>query len=154
MTEPSPDELLAGVAEALQETVLPDLERGFGRNQVMAAIGIVGRCSEAVDRYGPTLYAGCVDLIATLRETTAADPSLLSDHARDDLADLLRRSVDVLDSGYPPPSALAGLHSELTEHLAAILLAGQQGESGQMPALRELLRRISDREEQIGLSPW
>ena len=79
MTEPSPAELLAGVAEALEKTVLPDLERGPIRNQVMAAIGIVRRCGGAIDRYGPFLHADCADLIATLRQASGADPALVVD---------------------------------------------------------------------------
>ena len=51
MLTPSPAELLEGVADALDRTVLGTMERGDARNQVQAAIGIVRRCAAALARH-------------------------------------------------------------------------------------------------------
>ncbi|MGY9075470.1 MAG: hypothetical protein ACKVHU_21265 [Acidimicrobiales bacterium] len=155
MTEPSPAELLAGVAEALEQTVLPSLERGEARNQVMAAIGIVRRCGGALDGYGAMLHADCVDLLATLRQTRAAAPDLLAeDHAGKDFDDSLRAADDLLASAYPEASSLAKVHTELSNQLAVLLLAAQREGSAQIPKLRRLLERMVAREAEVGLSPW
>lgn len=142
MTEPSPSELLAGVAEALEATVLPDLERGPARNQVIAAIGIVRRCGGAIDHYGPYLYADCVDLIETLRRLGTVDSALLDE------------SEQLVGNGYPKPSELATVHRRLSDALAEQLLRAQQAESDQLAALRQLLERMTEREQGVGLSPW
>ena len=76
MLRPSPSELLAGVADALESTVLDELERGVARNQVVAAIGIVRRCAAAVDRHGPLLHADVTDLAGSLAAVVDADPTL------------------------------------------------------------------------------
>ena len=154
MTEPSPAELLAGVAEALEKTVLPDLERGPIRNQVMAAIGIVRRCGGAIDRYGPFLHADCADLIATLRQASGADPALVVDSTAQSFDDVTGAADGVLDAACPQPSALAKAHTDLSNQLAAMLLRAQQTSSGQMPVLRQLLERMTAREQELGLSPW
>lgn len=154
MSEPSPSELLAGVADALEQTVVPDLERGLSRNQIIAAVGIVRRCGDAVDRYGPLLHTGCVDLIATLRRVSSADPSLVAGSVARGLDDALRAADVVLDAAYPRPSELARVHAELSEHLATIVVDAQRTASPELGALRQLLERLSDREAEIGLSPW
>ncbi len=154
MTEPSPSELLAGVADALEQSVLPDLERGPSRNQILAAIGIVRRCSGAVDRYGPLLHEGCGDLLATLRRVVAADPTLVSDVERGGLENTWRRADELLAVRYPNPSALADMQDELSERVAEVLLSAQGRESEQLPALRQLLERMATRETDLGLSPW
>ena len=153
MTEPTPAELLAGVADALEQSVLPELDRGAVRNQVMAAIGIVRRCGEATDRYGPFLYADCVDLIATLRQSSVDDPAL-SDIAGQQLADALATGDRVLGEAYPLPSGLVEAHRALSEVLALLLLEAQRIDSDQLRVLRELLSRMAAREKEVGLSPW
>lgn len=154
MSEPSPSELLAGVADALEETVVPELQRGLTRNQILAAVGIVRRCSDAIDRYGPLLQAGCVDLIETLRSVSSADPNLVVASSTQRLDDALRVGDDLLNATYPRPSELAAIHAELSEHLAAIVVTAQRTDSSELASLRRLLERMSEREAELGLSPW
>ena len=154
MSEPSPAELLVGVADALEETVLPEIPRGHSRNQIMAAVGIVRRCGDAVDRHGPLLHAGCVDLLATLRRVSSADPDVVATSGAEAFDDALSAADAVLDAIYPRPSELAPIHAELSEQTAALVVVAQRTNSPALAALRELLERISEREAELGLSPW
>jgi hypothetical protein len=154
MTKPTPAELLAGVGDALEQNVLPDLDRGPARNQVMAAIGIVRRCSGAFDQYGPMLHADCLDISATLHQTSAADPSLATGDPTHDLEAVLAASDGVLSGRYPLVAELSTLQVELSEALAQVLLQAQRLSSDQLPVLRQLLSRMTERETQLGLSPW
>ena len=148
------------MAEALEQTVLPDLDRGPIRNQVIAAIGIVRRSGQSIDRYGPLLHADCADLVATLRQASGADPTLIDNstaqrfNTAQRFDEVISAGDNVLRAAYPRPSALAEVHGDLSEQLATMLLAAQQTGSDQMAALRELLERMRAREEALGLSPW
>ncbi len=155
MIKPTPADLLQGVADALAETVLPTMDRGPARNQVQAAVGIVGRCASALDRYGPVLYADGCDLMATLGSVAAADPGVvLEARAGHDLESALTRASTVLDGPYPPISELLEIGLELRAHLASIAVQAQQQQSGQLPTLRALFDRMIEREQDLGLSPW
>lgn len=152
MLKPSPAELLAGVAQALDETVLAAMERGPARNQVQAAIGIVRRCSGAIDTYGPVLHTECTDLAESLRSIAAADPGVLADRSEFDLA------VDAADSmlagSYPSVSELTETALSLRLELAKLATQAERHQSGQLPAIRELFDRMLEREQSLGLSPW
>ncbi|MDH3683508.1 MAG: hypothetical protein OEV40_26610 [Acidimicrobiia bacterium] len=152
MLKPSPAELLADVAQALDETVLTTLARGPARNQVQAAIGIVRRCAEAVDAFGPVLHAECADLAASLRSIAAADLDLVPDRsAFDGAAD----AADVvLASSYPSVPDLIETALSLRHQLAELAVLAEQRRSEQLPAIRELFERMLDREDRLGLSPW
>ena len=154
MNEPSPSELLAGVAEALEETVIPELPRGSGRNQILAAVGIVRRCGDAADNYGPLLHTGCHDLLITLRDVVASEASLVTEAGTQAFEAALRAGDAVLGDSYPRPSALAEAHAELSEQLAVLVVAAQQSGSSQLIVLRQLLERMAEREAELGLSPW
>src|SRR3954452_10886996 len=82
MLRPSPSDLLAGVADALEQTVLGELDRGPARNQVIAAVGILRRCAIAVQRHGPLLHADCADLARSREEPAAADPRVVAEAGR------------------------------------------------------------------------
>ena len=154
MSEPSPSELLVGVADALEQTVLPDLPRGLTRNQIMAAVGIVRRCGDAVDRYGPLLHAGCVDLVTTLRRVSSTDPNLLAASDSQGFDDALLACDALLEAACPAPSELAQVHAELSEQVAALVVCAQRTASPALGDLRQLLERMSEREAELGLSPW
>lgn len=152
MLRPSPSELLAGVADALDQTVLPELDRGLARNQVQAAIGIVRRCAAAMDALGPLLHAECTDLLSTLQHLASADAGLVTDHASLELAS--NRAAAVLGSTYPSPGELTEAVALLREQLSALAVAAEQLASPQRPEIRRLLQRMLEREQALGLSPW
>jgi len=154
---PSPSELLSGVADALEQTVLGELERGVARNQVMAAVGIVRRCAAAVWEYGPVLHADCVDVSSSLREIVESDGGALVavPGVRERYERVQVEAERVLGSGYPSVVALGELALELREVVA--LVAAEVERRGQVDAgaaVRALLVRMLEREEGVGLSPW
>lgn len=152
MLRPSPAELLAGVAEALEETVLTDLVRGQARNQVQAAVGIVRRCAAAIDDHGPLLHAECLDLNESLRAIAAADARLVAD--RTALDEPLARAAELLAGGYPPVSALTEVGLALREQLASMAVRAEAQASPQRTAISELFDRMLTRELELGMSPW
>jgi hypothetical protein len=157
MLRPSPADLLTGVADALEQTVLGELDRGFARNQVMAAIGIVRRCAVAVDRLGPVLHDDCVDLVGSLRRAlAAADLEAVPPAERVAFEATLAAAERVLAATYPPVADL--IEQDLALRDVAARLAGEvegQGHGrGPVESLRELFARMVDREAQLGLSPW
>lgn len=156
MMKPTPADLLQGVADALADTVLPTLERGPARNQVQAAVGIVQRCASAIDRYGPILYAECNDLAATIRSIVDADPSLaLKDAAGDQPVEVaLSKANAVLEGAYPAISDLVEIGLELREQLALIAVRAEQQRSTELSSIRDLFDRMTEREQELGLSPW
>lgn len=152
MMKPSPNELLIGVADALDETVLPTMDRGVPRNQVQAAIGIVRRCAQAIDSQGPVLHADCHDLQSTLNELATSEPNLIIDRATFDQA--MAEATTTLALTYPPVSALAETDLALRKQLAQIAVRAEQSASNAMPTIRALFDRMLEREQQLGLSPW
>lgn len=118
MLKPSPAELLTGVADALDQTVLVSMDRGVARNQVQAAVGMVRRCAAAMEVHGPLLHAECADLTATLRGVAAADAELVSDRSAFEQA--LVGADGVLASVYPSVGELTGTALALREHAAAM----------------------------------
>ncbi len=152
MLNPSPADLLRGVAEALDETVLPDLPRGAPRSQVQAAIGIVRRCAAAMEAHGPILYAECVDLVGTIRLVTAADGQLVDDRAA--LDGVLVEADLVMGAEYPSVGQLTALALELHEVLEPIAVQAEQLQSTQCAAIRGLFGRQLARAQDLGLSPW
>ena len=156
MLRPSPSELLTGVAEALESTVLDELERGMARNQVVAAIGIVRRCAAAVDRHGPLLHGDVTDLAGSLAAVVDADPALVaaqvSDARRAEAA--LSAARGVLRRAYPSVSELIEVDLQLREVAAALGVVAEQRGSPQVTALQALFERMVAREAELGLSPW
>jgi hypothetical protein len=152
MLKPSPAELLEGVADALAETVLGELDRGVARNQVQAAIGIVRRCSAALAVHGPILHADCLDISSSLRTMAEADPTLVIDEAAFDAA--LESADRVLGGRYPSVVELTDLDLELRDVLASASRQSEATGSAKLGPLRELLERMLKRESDLGLSPW
>jgi hypothetical protein len=155
---PSPSELLTGVADALESTVLDELERGTGRNQVVAAIGIVRRCAAAIDRHGPLLHADVTDLADSLAAVVDADPALASASASASGASRAEAALTaaraVLGRSYPSVSELIEVDLQLREVAAALGVEAEQRGSSQVAALRALFERMVAREGELGLSPW
>ena len=152
MLKPSPAELLVGVADALEKTVLVSMDRGPERNQVQAAIGIVRRCAAAIAVHGPLLHAECSDLTSTLRTIAAADTELASDRAT--FEQVLARADAVLASAYPSLAELTEAALALRDQAAVIAVLAERRASAQLPEIRRLLERMLEREEALGLSPW
>lgn len=150
--KPSPAELLIGVALALDETVLGTMERGPARSQVQAAIGIVRRCADAVDTYGPVLHAECTDLATSLRSISAADVDLVVDRPAFDQA--LAAAGVVLSAPYPSVSELIETALALRHELAGLAVRAEQERSEQLLAIRQVFVRMQEREVGLGLSPW
>ncbi|MGF1599853.1 MAG: hypothetical protein ACFCVK_23570 [Acidimicrobiales bacterium] len=152
MLNPTPGRLLAGVADALDETVLPALERGPARDQVRAAVGIVRRCARAIDAFGPTVHADCVDVAGSLRAIAAADPDLVTDRVGFDVA--LDGAERVLAQSYPPVGDLVEVALALHAVVADVAVAVERHGSDQRAAVRALLQRMNDRQRTLDLSPW
>lgn len=156
MLRPSPSELLAGVADALESTVLDELGRGTARNQVVAAVGIVRRCAAAVDRHGPLLHADVTDLVTALDGVLATEPALAGAEAvtTSGPAAALAGARRVLDRPYPSVGELIEANLRLREVAAALGAEAERQASTQVTALRALFRRMLAREGELGLSPW
>jgi hypothetical protein len=69
MIHPTDEQLLAGIAEALKDTVLPDLARGsVSRKQLQAAIEILRRLAFAGPGKAAALAADNADMAAVISE--------------------------------------------------------------------------------------
>jgi hypothetical protein len=176
---PSPAELLAGVADALAATVLPELAPGPARRQVQAAIGITRRVAAALPRLGPYLAADVADLAATLERlspagSVGAGPPVVTEaspagggagpepaiRSLTDLADLDRRLqqalADVIEGLARPSRSAAGPADRAVEPAPAQDAGGPPADD-QVDAdaeVRALLGRMLAREMELGLSPW
>ena len=155
MLTPSPAELLAGVADALATTVLPELGPGPARRQVQAAIGITRRVARALPQLGPHLEADVGDVAATLERLAASVPRLAD---RSDLVDLAAVARTQARADEPARSLLelAAVDRQLQEVLADV--ADEVARAGGPPEadaeVRALLVRLLARELELGLSPW
>jgi hypothetical protein len=154
MLRPSPAELLTGVADALESTVLEELDRGAARNQVVAAIRIVRRCAVAVNRQGPLLHADVDDLVTSMAAIVAAEAGLVPEAERDGVEKALEAGRRVLHSGYPSVPELIEADVALREAAARVAVEAERTGSSQAGAVRGLLQRMVAREAELGLSPW
>lgn len=68
MIRPKPEDLLARAAEALEATVLPFVNAGPARRQLLAATALMRRIAYALPRQFAVLAADTTDLETTLRE--------------------------------------------------------------------------------------
>lgn len=71
MLNPGPADLLAGVAEALKTTVLPELADGPARDQMTAAIAIIAKAARALPGFPTYLHEDIADLATTLPQLGA-----------------------------------------------------------------------------------
>ncbi|MBY0511160.1 MAG: hypothetical protein K2P94_13540 [Rhodospirillaceae bacterium] len=67
MIRPRPEELLARIAAALDETVLPNVTHGPSRRQLQAATSVLRRLAHAIPREAAVIAEDAADLEQTLR---------------------------------------------------------------------------------------
>ena len=149
MIRPAAEELLAGIAESLDEHVLPQLEPGAARIQVEMAIVILRRLAVAVPKTVPYFEADNADI----EETLLSLAPVLGPHLA-----LLHNASASEAAGASPGDALAATNRGLHEAVAGVvpLLASSSALDPQSrvrleTALRALFRRMLDRE--LELSP-
>lgn len=146
MLTPGPAELLAGVADALATTVLPDLADGPARDQLHAAIAIIRKTARALPGFAMYLHEDIADLaeslaglgapaelLATARALPPTSPSL------DELA-----AIDLALRTW-----LAGRAAESAGDQTATPVSGDAQHT-----MVALLARLTEREAALRLSPW
>lgn len=150
MLNPSVVELVAGVADALESTVVAELEAGPARDQVVGAVAILRRVARTLPTLGPALAADVVALTAALDRL-----GVLGD--RTDPPSALAGAVALADrlAGSPPPplDELVAAGLALRAELAAV--AGRAGLDEDTDAvLRAELDALAARDAALRLSPW
>lgn len=169
MLRPSVPELLDELADALAETVLPELADGPARDQVRDAVALTRRLASAVPRVGAYLHEDTADVAATLRrlwdaleESSDAGsmPAGGGDGGRDVEGDgELTEAVAFAEAlGPQPPPTLDQYIAANLRLRAALADAAEQVARRDDPAAEELLQealaRLARRERELGLSPW
>lgn len=155
MLNPSLDELLAGMADRLAATVLPELAPGPARDELLAAIALTRRVARAVPRLGSYLHADTADLAATLPRLWAALG--LAEPVEGPVADALALARSLLPEVPPTATDLAATDLALRGAAAELAdrLAGADGPAAAAAELRALLDRLAAREAgELRLSPW
>jgi hypothetical protein len=152
--------LLAGVADALATTVLPELAPGPARRQVQAAIGICRRVAGALPGWAPHLVEETRDVAATLtRLTSAGNRAVPPPDVAEALAADLAAAEGLPAGPLPSLDELGALDRRLQDALARLVgAAAGDGGGGDPPGveaeLRALLGRLVARQVALGLSPW
>ena len=142
MINPTISQLLSGVATSLDETVLPELEPGFARNQLVAAIALIRRSATVGESIGSYLWEDNLDITAVLSEVAplvGLDPPPAA-----------------VDAGYPTLDELRRRNLALQHQLVAIhdTLREDNGSPRAQAALRALFERMLARESRINTSTW
>ncbi len=138
MLTPGPAEMLAGVADALATTVLPDLAYGPARDQLHAAIAIIRKTARALPGFATYLHEDIADLAATLPQLGAPDELLAAARA--------------LPPTTPSLDELAAIDLALRTWLAE-RATGELSDDAE-PTMVALLGRLTEREAALRLSPW
>lgn len=142
MIHPTISQLLSGVAASLDETVLPEVEPGFARNQLVAAIAVLRRAAAVDERIGSYLWEDNRDIATVLSEVAplvGLDPPPAVDATGYPTLDELRRRNIALQH------QLVSIHDTLRE---------DAGSARAQDALRALFERMLARESQINISTW
>ena len=81
MIKPRPEDLLARIAAALDETVLPNITHGPARRQLQAATAVLRRLAFALPRQGAVIAEDTADLEKTLHDAAKllSEPSPIVD---------------------------------------------------------------------------
>jgi len=132
---PSPVELLVGVADGLRAEVLDALEPGPAREQLQNAIAMLRRIARALPGLVPYLVADMTDVAATLEALGEPGPHLLPDPSVAPLEELV--------------TAASALRDRLAERIDAGGL-----DPDQERLVRDALARLTGREAALRLSPW
>lgn len=138
MLNPGPADLLAGLADALAATVLPELAEGPARDQLSAAIAIVRKAARALPGFAAYLHEDIADLVTSLAELGA--PAELLAAAR------------ALPPTTPSLDELTAIDLALRTWLAE--QAGGELSDDAERTMVALLGRLTEREAALRLSPW
>lgn len=74
MLRPSPQDLLRGTCDQLEQQVLPELEAGAAQRQLKAALHLLRRLERSWDRLPAYLAEDNADIAATLGSFADGDP--------------------------------------------------------------------------------
>jgi hypothetical protein len=142
MINPSVSALLDGVAESLQDTVLPDVPPGLARNQLVAAIAIIRRAAAVGDRIPSYLHADNHDIAEVL---AAIGPSLG-----------MSPTTTLGPVDLPSVDELRHINLELQEQLIDAQRLARENAAAEpaRSAIRALHRRMLARESQINTTNW
>lgn len=140
MLNPSIAELLNAMADALRDTVLPELPPGPAADQLRDAVALTRRIAHAVPRLHRYLVEDAADLARAL-DSLAPQP------------DGTLRAAAWPDTAPPDADALRAANLALREELAAVARRIDV-DSPEAGALRAVLLRMVEREEGLRLSPW
>jgi len=139
MNQPSNEILLAGIADSLEETVVPDLPRGGqARRQVQAAIAVLRRLAFALPLSAETTDVDNADIEFTLRQCAG--------HFDRHVADALNNALDTLPP--EPDGRNAALQAMLAE-IQADLPAAPDRRLEITARLRLLFTRLLAREAEL-----
>lgn len=139
MLHPSLGELLEAMADALRDTVLPELAPGPAAEQVRDAVALTRRIAVALPQLHRYLCEDGAD-VATVLDALAPRP------------DGPPRRAAWPEEPPPPLDALIAADLSLREELAALATATTDGAAAVQ--LRALLQRMAEREDALRLSPW
>lgn len=140
MIEPSPDALLGGVADSLEQAVLPELTSGPLRRQVREAARIIRRVARMLDHLEPALRADIDDMAATLATLPPAVRVPASAAATGAEADPRARHL-----------ALQALVAQADAAAHTLPPGAERDET--LERLRDLYRRMLAREQTLGRAP-
>lgn len=144
MIAPTLEDLLLGVADALEADVLPSVGDAAARGQLSAALGIIRRAAKACDEIGPYLAADNTDIETTL----------------DALAPVLGRPSRTATNSAPHPHPRElrernrALQSELISAQQAVAQGSPTVRGRTEPILVALYERMLAREAEINRSSW
>jgi hypothetical protein len=130
MIYPTDEQLLAGIADALKDSVLPDLARGTAaRKQLQAAIEILRRMAFAAPGRDAVMAADNADMaevLAQIREVLGQTPTSISGDAIE-VNKALQTALADLQNDFPPDltiqitSLLTGLYKHMTNRALALI---------------------------------
>ncbi len=142
MLQPSPIQLLDGVAEVLAADVAPHVAPGPASEQLASAIAMVRRIARALPTLPAYLLADLAELtgaLAALHALPTTDPSREETGAWASLPATLPSIDDLIARDLQLREALARHCRETAHHQASTV---------------ELLRSLNQREATLRLSPW
>jgi hypothetical protein len=158
MLNPSVDQLMSGMADALATLVLPELAPGPARDELQAAIALTRRLARAVPQLGPYLHTDIADLAATL--TSLWSMLGINQPDQDPAAEAVNRALALPATPPPTTTELTALNLTLRQAVADLVgqprsMVGNRHRADTDVALRALLQRLAEREaDQLRLSPW
>jgi hypothetical protein len=144
MIRPTNTELLAGVAEALKETVLPELARGTAaRKQLQAAIEILRRVAFALPNEAAVLEADNADMAEVLTKAATilgqSAPTTRASESAPARNLALQSALNELQERVPAElhgeidALLTGLYSRMTDRALALIPPPASRTSRNMP---------------------